>query len=366
MATLKHGIIGTGGMAKAHARNFTSIRGVTLHACFDAVPDRAAAFAEAHGVRHAVDSLDDLLETCDSVSVVTPDATHAPLSLKVLAAGRHLLCEKPLTTTLADARKVARAARAATDRHGTVHMINFSYRDAPAVQKAIQLAAAGRLGQVRHATGKYLQAWLGSKVWGSPLQESWLWRQQIPPGGGPAAGGTLGDIGCHLLDLATAVAGDLKALRCHTHTLPKIDPDTGETFRSHQGKKLNANDTVHIDFELADSPGVGNLQATRWATGHPNQVALGVYGTLGAIEIDLEDSYTTLRTCLGKNRDQAEWTTLELKPTPNNYQRFVKSIKTGRNDAPDVYRGAQVQAYLDACERSAEADGKRVTIRKWA
>ncbi|MEM8737967.1 MAG: Gfo/Idh/MocA family oxidoreductase [Planctomycetota bacterium] len=366
MARIKHGIIGTGGMAHGHARRFNQIRGVEVFGCFDVVPDRAAAFAETNHVKHAMPSVDALLDACDSVSIVTPDAYHAALSLQTLKAGKHLFCEKPLTTTLADAREVARAAKTAADKHGAVHLVNFSYRNSSAFQKAIALAASGKLGVVRHATGRYFQAWLASTVWGNPAtKEAWLWRQQVPPGGGPAAGGTLGDIGCHILDFTTAVAGDVKALRCTTRTFPKINPDTGEPYRRYRGKKLDANDSVLIELELADGGGLGSIEATRWATGHPNQVALGVYGTEGALEIDLEHSTTQLRTCLGKKRHQPQWTELEVKPTPDLYQRFATSIKTGRNDQPDVFRGAQIQAYLDACERSAEDGGKRVAIGKW-
>ncbi|MEM1446583.1 MAG: Gfo/Idh/MocA family oxidoreductase [Planctomycetota bacterium] len=361
---IKHGIIGTGGMARAHAGHLGDIRGVQLHGCFDVAPGRAEAFAKERGFKHAFDSQAALIDACDSVSVVTPDAYHAAISLAVLKAGKHLLCEKPLTTNLPDAKKVARAAQAAAEEHGSVHMINFSYRDAPAFQKALQIAQRGDLGEIRHCDGKYYQAWLASKVWGSSLSEGWLWRQQIPKGGGRAAGGTLGDIGCHILDFTTAIAGDLKGLRCSAKTFPKIHPDSGKTITSHQGKKLNANDTVIIELEL-EQGGIGTIQSTRWAVGHPNQVALGVYGTLGSIEIDLEDSSTKLRVCAGKDRDTATWKTIECKPTPNNYQRFIKSIKTGHNDQADVLRGAQIQAYLDACERSAEDGGKRVTLRKW-
>ncbi|MEM1099235.1 MAG: Gfo/Idh/MocA family oxidoreductase [Planctomycetota bacterium] len=361
---IKHGIIGTGGMARAHAGQFAKIRGVQLHGCFDVAPGRAAEFAKDRGIKHAFDSQDALIEACDSVSVVTPDAYHAGISLAVLKAGKHLLCEKPLTTNLADAKKVARAAVDAAQRAGAVHMVNFSYRDSPAFQKAMQIAQRGDLGEIRHCDGKYYQAWLASTIWGSSLSEAWLWRQQIPKGGGKAAGGTLGDIGCHILDFTTAIAGDLKALRCSTKTFPKLHPETGEAITSYEGKKLNANDTVIIELEL-DGGGTGTIQSSRWIIGHPNQVALGVYGTQGAIEIDLEDSYTKLRVCSGKNRHTATWKTIDCKPTPKNYQRFAKSIKTGTNDQADVLRGAQIQAYLDACERSAEDGGKRVTIRKW-
>ncbi len=368
MATLKHGIVGTGGMARAHAGHFNRIRGVEVFGCFDVAPGRAAAFAEAHGVKHAFDSLEQLLDACDSVSVVTPDAFHAEISLAVLTAGKHLLCEKPLTTNLRDARKVARAAVTAGEKHGSVHMVNFSYRDSSAFQRAMQIAQRGDLGEIRHCSGKYLQAWLASTQWGNSMSEGWLWRQQIPringKPGGKAAGGTLGDIGCHILDFTTAVAGDLQALRCTTQTFAKIHPETGKPITSVNGKKLNANDSVLIELHLANG-GFGSIESTRWAVGHANQVALGVYGTLGAVEIDLEKSYTQLRLCTGKDRHTATWKVIDCKPTPSNYQRFAASIRKGVNDQADVVRGAQVQAYLDACERSAENDGKRVSIAKW-
>jgi predicted dehydrogenase len=365
MARIKHGIIGTGGMARAHAGRFAQVRGVELHGCYDVLPERAEAFAKEHGVKHAMPDLDALLDACDAVSVVTPDAYHAELSLKVLKAGKHLLCEKPLTTNLPDARKVARAAEAAAAKHGTIHMVNFSYRDSAAFQKALQIVGRGQLGTIRHASGKYLQAWLASNVWGHWSKEAWLWRQQVPPGGGKAAGGVLGDVGCHILDFTTAIAGDVKSLRCTTANFPKIHPKTGKPVRKYEGKKLDANDSVLIEFELADGGGLGSIESTRWAIGHPNQVALGVYGTHGAIEIDLEDSNTAIRTCLGQDIHTATWKRQELKPTPSNYQRFAKSIRTGVNDQADVFRGAQIQAYLDACERSAEDGGKTVRIRKW-
>ncbi len=369
MAHLKHGIIGTGGMANAHAERFKAIEGVALFGCFDVVAERAAGYAEKHGVKHVFESVEALLDGCDSVSVVTPDAFHAELAVRALDAGKHLLCEKPLTTNLSDARKVAKAAQAAADKHGTIHMINFSYRDSSAFQEAMKVAAAGKLGHIRHCDGRYMQAWLANSAWGSPLSEGWLWRQQIPTihgkPGGKAAGGTLGDIGCHILDFTTAIAGDAKALRCTAKTFPKVHPETRELLTSYEGRKLNANDSVVIELEL-ENGGFGCVQSTRWAVGHPNQVALGVYGTEGAVEIDLERGFTKLRTCLGQAAKKNEWTETEVPKTPNNYERFVRSIQTGENDQADVVRGAQVQAYLDACERSAEDGGTRVAVRKWA
>src|SRR5258708_33609832 len=123
MAKIRIGIIGTGGMANTHAEQFKQIPGVELTSCLDVIPGRADAFAERQHVRYVAKDLGQLLDQVDAVSVVTPDRFHAAASLAALHAGKHLLCEKPLTTTLAEARAVARAARAAK---GSVAMVNFS------------------------------------------------------------------------------------------------------------------------------------------------------------------------------------------------------------------------------------------------
>src|SRR6185295_3993375 len=134
------------------------------------VPERAQAFANKHGVEHAAGDLDQLLDQVDAVSVVTPDRFHAEPSIATLRAGKHLLCEKPLTVTLAEARQVATEAQKAAKR-GVIHMINFSYRSSAAMQHAIGLVAAGRLGEMRHVHSYYLQSWLCSEAWGNWTKE---------------------------------------------------------------------------------------------------------------------------------------------------------------------------------------------------
>ena len=174
---IKIGIVGTGSMANTHAENFAKIADVELVACLDVLPDRAATFAHKHGFKHVAKSLDELVEQVDTVSVVTPDRFHAESSIAVLRAKRHLLCEKPLTVTLDEARKVAVAAEKAT-RQGVIHMVNFSYRYSGAFLKAIDLVAAGKLGALRHVHSSYLQSWLAADMWGHWENERWLWRLQ--------------------------------------------------------------------------------------------------------------------------------------------------------------------------------------------
>jgi len=344
-------------MANHHADNFNQLKGVTLAACLDVVPGRAQAFAQKHGVKRAVDRLEDLLSEVDAVTLVTPDRFHHQGALTVLRAGKHLLCEKPLTVTLAEARQVAVAAKRASQR-GQIGMVNFSYRRSAALQKAIQLSRAGELGELRHAHGFYLQSWIAAPIWGHWTNEGWLWRMSTKSG----SGGVLGDVGCHLLDLMTSVTGDVSEVRCALGNFPKIGPD-GKRYTKWQDRPLDANDTALVELRFLDG-GLGVLQTTRWATGHANHLRLEAHGTEGAIMFDLDRSYDLLDTCFGAGTTSAKWKTLKLKPAPSIYQRFVRAVQSGEQDQPDLLRGAQIQAYLDACERSAKSGGWE-RVPKW-
>ena len=173
----------------------------------------------------------------------------------------------------------------------------------------------------------------------------------------------LGDLGCHLLDLVTVVAGDLEAVDCACAAFPKIDK-RGRPRTTLRGAKLDANDTTVIRLHFAGGV-LGVCHATRWATGHTNSIDLSVYGTEDALRIDLDEGFDKLYLCLGKNKDKARWTARTIRPTPSVYQRFIRSIQTGNRDQPDVVRGARVQSYLDACERSARQKGRSTRIRTW-
>jgi predicted dehydrogenase len=355
--SIRIGIVGTGGMANYHAESFLKIKGVSLAACLDVVPGRAEAFAQKHGVEKAVDKMDDLLELVDAVTLVTPDRFHHDGALAVLKANKHLLCEKPLCVNLRQARDVSAAYKKAKKK-GVIGMVNFSYRRSAALQKAMELMKEGALGDLRLAHGFYLQSWVGAPVWGHWSNETWLWRLQTAAG----SGGVLGDIGCHLLDLATSVTGDVKKIRCTLTTYPKVGED-GKTYKKWKGKKLDANDSAVIELEL-ENGAIVVLNTSRWAVGHTNHLRMEAHGTKGAFMFDLDRHYDKLDVCLGEGPKKATWETLDLKPTPNNYERFIKAIQTGEADQPDIDRGAQIQAYLDASERSAKS-GKWEKIRHW-
>ncbi len=335
-STVRLALIGTGGMAGNHAKRFKEIRGCRLVAAVDVSRPRVEAFAVEHGIPHVFDSLDALLawDQFDAVSIVTPDAFHAAQSIRCLQAGKHVLCEKPLALNHADARKMVAAAR----KSGLVNMVNLSYRDWPAIQGVAALIAAGKLGEVRHVEASYLQSWLPSKIWGDwRTTPGWLWRLSTEHG----SRGVLGDVGVHIVDFATFPAGPIKSVYGKLKAFPKAQDDrVGEYV-------LDANDSAVLTVEFANGA-LGTIHTTRWSGGHANRLYLKISGTLGSIEIDSERSTSSYKLCIGPDLDKAQWKDVACKPTPNNYARFIKSIRTGVQDQPDFARGAEVQKVLDA------------------
>jgi len=347
---LRIGIIGTGGMAAAHAENFLKQEGCKLAACLDIEPTAAKAFAERFRIPKVAKDAQDLIEQCDAIAVVTPDASHAAYVLRALRCNRHVLCEKPLTSTLAEAREVARAAKEAQAR-GVVGMVNFSYRCAAAMHHAAWMFGQGRIGELRHVSAQYTQGWLCGMH--EPSGGA-LWRLRRATGGG-----VLADLGCHLLDLVTAITGDVTRVHCVFGNFPKVAKD-GSPLTRWQGKPLDADDTAVISAEFA-AGGMGVLQVSRWASGRNNTIKVDVHGTKGALVFDLDHSYDQVH-----HHDVATkaWKTEHPAPAPSGWQRFIGAVRAGHHEQPDLVRGAQIQAYLEACRRSAE-HGCWMEIEDW-
>lgn len=346
---IRMGIVGTGGMANGHAAEYAKMRGVSLRACYDISRERAAEFGQKHAIPRVCDTMDDLLGEVDAVSIAASDAAHVPLSVQAFKARRHVLCEKPLATSFAEAVKGARAAVASK----RIHMVNFSYRRSSAFQKAIEMVRRGDLGRVLNVESWYLQSWLAQDGWGDwRTKQAFIWRLQKAAG----SGGVLGDIGCHILDMTTAVAGSVKAVQAFQKVFDKGIP--GNRIN---GLKLDAPDSFSALLRFRDGA-VGTCSASRWATGHANSLLLKVHGDEGSLMIDLDRSWTELYVCPRKALKACRYEPLVLKPAPTVYERFVRSIRTGKNDQPDFVRGAEVQACLDACERSADEDGSLVAV----
>ncbi|GHE20249.1 Gfo/Idh/MocA family protein [Halomonas urumqiensis] len=337
-------IIGAGSMAGEHAKHFGRLPGVEVAAICDLDHHKAHGLATQHGIADVYTELDAMLARKDiqAVSNATPDGVHKVTTLAAIAAGKHILCEKPLATNAGDAREMAEAAREA----GVINMINLSYRDAPAIQHARELIAAGAIGRVMHVDASYLQSWLVSHAWGRWDQDSqWLWRLSE----GHGSKGVLGDVGVHILDFASFPVGDISRVNCQLKCFDKAPDNRIGDYR------LDANDSALMRVEFANGA-LGTVQATRWATGHHNSLKLSVYGDQGALSVVLDDAKDRVLTCLGDDVHAARWRSVQAPATPSIYQRFIDGIASGVNDQPDFARGAELQGVLDACFQSDAED----------
>jgi predicted dehydrogenase len=347
-STVRVAVIGTGGMANQHALKFKEVPGCRLVAAADIDSSRVKAFAEKHGIPAAYTEVGKMLkqEAIDAVTIVTPDAFHLPVALQCLKAGKHVLCEKPLALNHRDAARMVAAARKA----GLVNMVNFSYRDWPVIQAVAKLTQAGGLGEIRHVEASYLQAWLASKIWGDwRTTPAWLWRLSSRHG----SKGVLGDVGVHIVDFTTYPVGPVANVYCK---LKAFDKAKGNRIGEYV---LDANDSAVLNVEFQNGA-LGTIHTTRWCGGHANRLFLKIAGTKGTVEIDSDRSTSAYKICTGKDLDKGEWKEVDSRETPNNYRRFITSIRTGKRDQPDFARGAEVQKVLDAC---FDSDRKRRPVK---
>lgn len=345
---IRIGIIGTGGMANGHATRFNQQRGAKVTACCDIDRKKAKAFAERHDIPAVYTDVDAMLdeEELDGVSIVTPDSSHYQITMAVLKRKLHVMCEKPLALTPKHAWEMARKA----DKAGVINMTNFTHRY-PALHKARELVEQGKIGEIRHVEACYLQGWLClKKPWGTwKDRPALVWRLSTDAG----SNGVLGDVGCHILDFATFVCGQVSSLQCNLATYQK--DVRGNTYK---GYTLDANDSTTINCRFANDA-LGMIHTTRWAAGHGNTLRLNVYGTDGGIELDSSIARDKLRVSYNVNPIEGKWRTVSCRKVPDNYERFVKGIRKGEQQSPSFEEGARVQSYLQACFDS-DASGKVV------
>jgi predicted dehydrogenase len=329
-------ILGTGGMAAQHARHFAAIDGVTLVGGVDVDPARLAAFNAEHAIPDGFASLDAALAwgAFDAVANVTPDSIHHPTTIAALRGGKHVFCEKPLATDAGKAFEMVEAAEAS----GRVNMVNLTYRNVAELQMARDIVLSGQIGAVKHVEASYLQSWLVSKAWGDWRTESkWLWRLSRKHG----SNGVLGDIGVHILDFASYGAGlDIDHVFARLKTFDKAPENRIGEY------ELDANDsfTMAVDFS---NGALGVIHATRWATGHVNELRLRVYGERGGVEVQHRHDGSRLRVCLGADVETGDWQDVAAPPVPTNYQRFAAAVRTGETQEPSFRHAANLQRVLD-------------------
>ncbi|MEW9808715.1 Gfo/Idh/MocA family protein [Mesorhizobium sp. ZMM04-5] len=343
-------LLGTGAIAGHHVEEFAAVPGCEIVACVDRLPGKAAEFAAKNGIERHFQSLEEAISWggFDAAINATPDGAHKGTTLALIEAGKHVFCEKPLAPTFADALAMTEAAEDA----GLVNMVNLTYRNAPALQKARKMIEAGDIGALRHVEAAYRQSWLVSKAWGDAMTEpQWLWRQSTAHG----STGVLGDVGVHILDFASYGAADeFASLQADLTTFPKAEGNRVGDYL------LDANDSVAMTARMR-SGALATVVATRFATGYINELSLSLHGTKGALRVVSDGRESTLQACLGKDVDPAAWRELEAEPVARNARRFADALATGKNGDPSFRRAADVQKVIDAAFESARV-GRRIVL----
>jgi len=344
-------IVGTGKMAADHRRAYADMAGVEVVAGVDVSAQRLAAFNAEHNIARGFSSVEEAIQwgEFDAVSNVTPDVIHHASTMPLLAAGKHVLCEKPLATNATDAAEMAAAAAKA----GVVNMINLTYRNVASMRKAASLVREGVIGQVRFFEASYLQSWLTQPAWGDwKTQDAWLWRLSTAHG----SKGALGDIGIHILDFTTFIAGE--DVRDVSGRLATYDKAEGGQIGEYV---LDANDSATMQVSLQNGA-LGTISVTRFASGHINDLRVRIYGDEGGLEVNSAQHSSELRLCLKQDLQQAVWRDVDSPPVTTNYQRFIAAIRGEAEPEPDFSRGAALQKVLDAVEESAQRSGLVIKI----
>ncbi|GAB3457245.1 Gfo/Idh/MocA family protein [Actinophytocola sediminis] len=262
--TLRVGVVGAGFMGRVHAEAARRA-GATVVAATASSPDRATAAAEAIGAERGYLGVTELLDAAevDVLHVCTPNATHAPVATAALAAGAHVVCEKPLATGVPEAGALVAAAK---DRVATVP---FVYRFHPMIRELRARLAAGQAGALTSVTGSYLQDWLSR-----PTDDNW--RVDAGLGGASRA---FGDIGSHWSDLFEFVTGD------------RIDRLSARTTVVHGRQGQPRPPTEDLAAVLFTTTGglVGTLLVSQVAAGRKNRLHLELSGTDASFAFDQED-----------------------------------------------------------------------------
>ena len=287
--TIGIAVIGAGMAGRAHAAAYrvaptlyeSTLPPLRYVSIGDVSPEFGALAARRFGYERSDTSWQAIAANPDIhvVSVVVANSLHREMVEGLLDAGKHVLCEKPLSDTLEDARAMADAARAAD----TVARIGFTFRRAPGVAALRELVTSGALGRVLHVDVRYWCDYASDPS--GPIS----WRYKGAPGSG-----ALADIGSHATYLAEFLGGDVEEVsggRFATAIKERPVP-LGAVIGHGQAAVSDQLDTVENDdyagYGARFEHGVGVVQVSRVAAGHPNGLALEVFGDNGAAKWEQE------------------------------------------------------------------------------
>jgi predicted dehydrogenase len=378
---LRVGMVGYAFMGAAHAqgwRNAPRFFDLPIKPALTAVagrsPDGVSAAAARLGFGstetdwRALVTRDDI----DLIDICTPGDSHAEIAIAALRAGKHVLCEKPLANTVAEAEDMAAAARDAAG-NGLWAMCGFTYRRTPALALARQFVEKGRIGTIRQVRAQYLQDWLHDPD--APM----TWRLDKSKSGS----GALGDLGAHLVDTTQWLTGQtITGVSAILETFVTSRPLTGErsglgghgdTAADAPRGDVTVDDAALFTARFADGA-IGTFEATRFALGRKNALRIEINGTAGSLAFDFEEN-NVLSFFDGAKPTEEQGFQRILVTEPGHpyvsawwpaghglgYEHgfthqvvdLVNAIAENRQPVPSFADGLQVQRVLAAVENSA-------------
>jgi predicted dehydrogenase len=364
------GIIGYGGVGRVHALGYRSIPQhyglpadvVQVVNVATAHKDTAQAAAREIGCDRWTDSYMELIQDpdVDLVTVATPNDSHEEIVVAAAAAGKHVLCEKPVARTVDEAKHM----RDSVERAGVKAQVNFNFRYYPAVQHARKLIDEGLLGR----PFSYRACFYRSSYIDPQKPMSWRLRREA------SGGGALFDLGSHVLDAIYFLLGDFKAVMGVAETMIEERP----TAAGAQEKgAVNVDDLTLMLTRMANGP-LGSIESSRLATGATNEMSLEIYGDQGALRFNSEDP-SWLHVCDvksprggfmkvgvgGRFADQLapHWTMSPgFAPTFAAGQfALLRAISEDLRPAPNLDDGLHVQAVMEAALR-ASREGRWIAL----
>ena len=376
------GMIGYSFMGKAHSFGYKNVGMFyepaalpRLKAICGRAEEGVKAAAERYGWESYETDWEKLInrDDIDLVDIVTPGNWHTVMAIGAAEAGKDIFCEKPLANSLEDAKKMLDAVRKA----GVKHMVGFNYRTVPAIALAKRIIEEGRLGEIYHFRGVYLQDWIVDPEF--PL----VWRLN----GEICGTGPLGDLAAHTIDTALYLLGDITEIVANEKTFVKERPLPSETVKGTGlaveagGEVERAEVTVEdVTMFLAKfaNGALGTFEATRFATGNKNHNAFEINGSKGSLKFSFEDMN---RLYYYNNEDDSHvqgWRDILATEGEHKFfgawwppghiigygETFVNEIYVlldalgkGRNPVPSFVDGVRCQAVMEAVVNSIKNKG---------
>lgn len=301
------------------------------------------------------------------VDVATPGNLHYPIVLAAARARKHIICEKPLGNTLAEAEEMLRAV----EKAGVKHFLMHNYRKIPAVVFAKKLIQEGRVGTIYHYHGAYLQDWILNPKF--PL----VWRLEKKIAGS----GALGDIGSHAADLARFLNSEFESVVGQMTTFIKERPLQAEAGGSLQARGGKAKGRVTVDDDANflvrfRNGSVGAIESSRFCGGRRNYNTFQIYGSKASLAFNLERMNELELYDGTEEAGQQGFKIISVTESVHPYagawwppghiigyehtfvhaiHDFLVALEKDRLPEPNFYDGVKNQAILDAVERSAKS-----------